>query len=65
MNKKEVIIRGGDFMKLLAYILLACNIVIFIITILDFTAYDIGEWLIDMLFFGLSIFFFYKYVSDN
>ena len=50
-------------MKTLAYILLAANILILLVTVLDFSSYDIGEWLLDMLFFGASIYFFYSYVS--
>ena len=52
-------------MKLLAYILLAVNIIVLLAAILDFSTYDLGEWLVTMLFFGFSVFFFYKYVSEN
>jgi len=52
-------------MKVLAYILMAVNILVLLVAILDFNTYDFGEWLITMLFFGVSIFFFYKYVSEE
>lgn len=52
-------------MKTLAYILLVVNILLFLITILDYALYDIGEWLIDLLFFGVSVYFFYSYVSKK
>ena len=55
--------KGGEYMKLLAYILLAVNICIFLVAILDFSTYEIGEWLVTMLFFGTSIYFLYRYVS--
>jgi len=55
--------KGGEDMKLLAYILLAVNICIFLVAILDFSTYEIGEWLVTMLFFGTSIYFLYRYVS--